>query len=69
MPDTGASQTIVSAAVARDAKLSLRPMRTELRNASGTVMDYWGKPTQYFVTINIRLFLQCSLQETLTTQL
>ena len=43
MPDTGASQTIVSAAVARDAKLSLRPTRTKLRNASGTVMDLLGE--------------------------
>ena len=43
MPDTGASQTIVSAAVARDAKLSIRPTQTELRNASGTVMDLLGE--------------------------
>ena len=43
MPDTGASQTIVSAAVARDAKLLICPIRTELRNASGTVMDLMGE--------------------------
>ena len=43
MPDTGASQTIVSAAVARDAKLCVRPTRTELRNASGVVMDLLGE--------------------------
>ena len=43
MPDTGASQTIISAAVARDAKISIRPTRTELRNASGTVMDLLGE--------------------------
>ena len=43
MPDTGASQTIVSAAVARDAKLCIRPTRTELRNASGVVMDLLGE--------------------------
>ena len=43
MPDTGASQTIVSAAVARDAKLLIRPTHTELRNASGTVMDLLGE--------------------------
>ena len=38
MPDTGASQTIVSADVASDARLLIRPTQTELRNASGTVM-------------------------------
>ena len=43
MPDTGASQTIVSAAVARDAKLLIRPTRTELRNASGSIMDLMGE--------------------------
>ena len=43
MPDTGASQTIISAAVARDAKISIRPTHTELRNASGAVMDLLGE--------------------------
>ena len=43
MPDTGASQSIVSAAVARDAKLLICHTRTELRNASGTVMDLMGE--------------------------
>ena len=43
MPDTGASQTIISAAVARDAKISVRPTRTELRNASGAIMDLLGE--------------------------
>ena len=43
MPDTGTSQTIVSAAVARDAKLLIRPTRTELRNASGSVMHLLGE--------------------------
>ena len=38
MPDTGASQSIVSADVARDANLSLTPTSTELRNASNNVM-------------------------------
>ena len=35
MPDTGASQSIVSAATARDANLVILPTVTELRNASG----------------------------------
>ena len=43
MPDTGASQTIISAAVTRDAKISIRPTQTELRNVSGTVMDLLGE--------------------------
>ena len=43
MPDTGASQTIVSADVARDARLLTRPTQTELRNASGTVMALLGE--------------------------
>ena len=38
MPDTGASQRIVSADVARDARLVVRPTLTELRNASNSVM-------------------------------
>ena len=38
MLDTGASHTIVSAEVARDAKLTVRPTITELSNASNTVM-------------------------------
>ena len=38
MPDTGTSQTIVSADVARDAKLIVRPTMTELHNASNTVV-------------------------------
>ena len=38
MPNTGASQTIVSAEMARDAKLIVRPTMIELRNASNTVM-------------------------------
>ena len=43
MPDTGASQTIVSADVARDARLLIRPTHTELGNASGTVMTLLGE--------------------------
>ena len=43
MPDTGASQTIVSADVARDARLVIRPTITELRNASGAVMTLLGE--------------------------
>ena len=43
IPDTGASQTIVSAEIARDAKLLIRPTRTELRNASGSIMDLLGE--------------------------
>ena len=43
MPDTGASQTIVSADVARDARLIICPTQTELRNASGNVMTLLGE--------------------------
>ena len=43
MPDTGASQTIASADVARDARLLIRPTQTELRNASGAVMTLLGE--------------------------
>ena len=43
MPDTGASQSIVSAAVARDASLSLTSTSTELRNASNNVIRLVGE--------------------------
>ena len=43
MPDTGASQTIVSADVARDPRLVLRPTFTELRNASNSVRHLLGE--------------------------
>ena len=43
MPDTGASQTIVSAEIARDAKLLIRPTCTELCNASGSIMHLLGE--------------------------
>ena len=43
MPDTGVSQTIVSADIARDAKLLIRPTHTELRNASGSIMYLLGE--------------------------
>ena len=43
MPDTGASQSIVSANVARDANLSITPTPTELRNASNIVMRLVGE--------------------------
>ena len=43
MPDTGARQTIVSAGMARDARLVIRPTLTELRNASGSVMTLLGE--------------------------
>ena len=43
MPDTGASQSIVSAAIARDANLCVRPTLTELRNASNGVMTLFGE--------------------------
>ena len=43
MPDTGVSQTIVSADIARDAKLIIRPTHTELRNASGSIMYLLGE--------------------------
>ena len=42
MPDTGASQTIVSADVARDARLVVRPTLTKLRNARNSVMTLLG---------------------------
>ena len=43
MPDTGASQSIVSAAIARDANLLISPTSTELRNASNDVMRLVGE--------------------------
>ena len=43
MLDIGASQTIVSTDVARDAKLIVRPTMTELCNASNTVMHLLGE--------------------------
>ena len=43
MPDTGASQSIVSAVTARDANLQIFPTLTELRNASGGVMRLLGE--------------------------
>ena len=43
MPDTGASQTIVSAEIAMDVKLRIRPTCTELRNASGSIMHLLGE--------------------------
>ena len=43
MPDTGASQSIVSAATARDANLVILPTVTELRNASGGLMRLLGE--------------------------
>ena len=43
MPDTGASQSIVSAAIARDANLFIKPTFTELRNASNGVMTLLGE--------------------------
>ena len=43
MPDTGASESIVSAAIARDANLSIKPTFTELRNASNGVMNLLGE--------------------------
>ena len=66
MPDTGANQTIVSAAVARDAKLLIRPTHTELRNTSGTGMDLLGEAVS--VMTNILLRPQCLLLETLIIQ-
>ena len=53
MPDTGASQSIVSAAIARDANLCVKPTLTELRNASNGVMTLLGEQTQCCATINI----------------
>ena len=43
MPDTGVSQSIVLAAIARDANLKIRPTLTELRNPSNDVMDVLGE--------------------------
>ena len=43
MPDTGASQSIMSADVARDANLSITTTSTELRNASNCVMQLVGE--------------------------
>ena len=43
MPDTGASQSIVSAVTARDANLTILPTVTELRNTSGCVMRLLGE--------------------------
>ena len=43
MLDTGASQSIVSADVARDANLSITSTSTELRNASNCVMHLVGE--------------------------
>ena len=43
MPDTGASQSIVSADIARDANLNIRPTMTELRNASNGIMNLLGE--------------------------
>ena len=43
MPDTGASQSIVSAVTARDANLVIVPNVTELRNASGDLMRLLGE--------------------------
>ena len=43
MPDTSASQSIVSADVARDANLCIQPTLTELRNANNGVMNLLGE--------------------------
>ena len=43
MPDTGASQSIVSVAIARDANLSIQTTSTVLRSASNGVMHLVGK--------------------------
>ena len=43
MPDTGASQSIVSAETARDANLKIRPTMTELCNASNGIMSLLGE--------------------------
>ena len=43
MPDTGASQSILSAATARDANIIVSPTATELRNASGCIMNLLGE--------------------------
>ena len=54
MPDTGASQTIVSADVARDARLIVCPTVTELRNVSNTVMHLPVLGESYVVLCNDR---------------
>ena len=56
MPHTGASQSIVSAATARDANLKIRPTLTELRNASNGVMSLLGEADA--VLCNERKFAQ-----------
>ena len=43
MPDTGASQSVISADVTRDANLIIRPTYTELRNASNAFMNLLGE--------------------------
>ena len=43
MPDTGASQSIVSAAIARDANLCIKHTFTELHNACNGVMTLLGE--------------------------
>ena len=43
LPDTGASQSLVSAEVARDTNLSIWATTTELRNASKAVMSLVGE--------------------------
>ena len=43
MPDTGVSQSTVSAAIARDANLCVKPILTELRNASNGFMTLLGE--------------------------
>ena len=43
LPDTGVSQSIVSAAIARGTNLSVKPTLTELRNASNGVMTLLGE--------------------------
>ena len=43
MPDTGASQSLVTADTARAANLCFRPTITELRNANNGVMTLLGE--------------------------
>ena len=43
MPDTGASQSIVSADTARAANLCIQPTMTELQNTSNGVMTLLGE--------------------------
>ena len=43
MPDTGASQSVISADIAGDANLIIRPTYTELRDASNGVMNLLGE--------------------------